>query len=639
MRAFVAILAVLAASVQASGSVFEVPLACEGEYTVDQTWTTTFDLGLGFTEISNIYIDWSGSITAELVDGYPFVLDGQFVAKLYDSESENFCGSTRVQTGADTYPFPKPFDLLSVFSDPGWAPLLDGRGTIEIGFWGVTRPMDLITLEPPSGQITSATLVFEGTVNPLELVEPDGGEPIVAGATYTVRWIDFRDEPNCLGDYVLDYSIDDGQSWIHVDSNSVSNSCSYDWLVPAVDSNECLVRISDANDASIYDTSDAVFTISVGLQEARTITVDDDGPGDFSSIQAAIDDANDGDTIIVSDGTYTGAANRGIEFFGKAITVRSENGPDTCIVDCQQQDRGFFFQHGEDANAVLDGLTIENGREYFGGGINCQDSSPTIRNCIINANRAIWHISCDPMSGICIYSGAEGGGIYSGESSPLITNCIISNNTADSDGGGLRCYSRGEPSLSPILKNCIITGNQAAEYGDGLYGCLGEISNCTILNNVGHGLRHCGNRIKNCIIWGNADDLSKYTYATYSCIEDGDAGVGNISSDPCFADLNNGDYHLKSQGGRWNPNEERWTTDEVTSLCIDAGDSITPIGFEPFPNGGIVNMGAYGGTAEASKSYFGGPPCETIVAGDINGDCRVDYLDFRFIALHWLEGG
>jgi hypothetical protein len=48
-------------------------------------------------------------------------------------------------------------------------------------------------------------------------------------------------------------------------------------------------------------------------------------------------------------------------------------------------------------------------------------------------------------------------------------------------------------------------------------------------------------------------------------------------------------------------------------------------------------MGAYGGTAEAGKSYFGKPPCETIVAGDVNGDCEVDYLDFALMALHWME--
>jgi len=77
--------------------------------------------------------------------------------------------------------------------------------------------------------------------------------------------------------------------------------------------------------------------------------------------------------------------------------------------------------------------------------------------------------------------------------------------------------------------------------------------------------------------------------------------------------------------------------DDVTSPCIDAGNVMSPIGHEPFPNGGVINMGAYGGTAEASKSYFGSPPCETIVAGDISGDCKVDFLDFGLMAFHWLE--
>jgi hypothetical protein len=115
------------------------------------------------------------------------------------------------------------------------------------------------------------------------------------------------------------------------------------------------------------------------------------------------------------------------------------------------------------------------------------------------------------------------------------------------------------------------------------------------------------------------------------------SGAGNINVDPCFADLNNGDYHIKSQAGRWDANERRWTKDEVTSLCIDAGNLSSPIGLEPFPNGGLINMGAYGGTEQASKSYFGQPPCETIVAGDVNGDCIVNLVDFALIAFHWLE--
>ena len=114
-------------------------------------------------------------------------------------------------------------------------------------------------------------------------------------------------------------------------------------------------------------------------------------------------------------------------------------------------------------------------------------------------------------------------------------------------------------------------------------------------------------------------------------------GNGSIYVDPCFVDVEAGDYHLKSQAGRWEPNTQRWVLDDVTSPCIDAGDPMSPIGYEPFPNGGRINMGAYGGTAQASKSYFGKPPCEVIAAGDINGDCKINFKDYYFIALHWCE--
>ena len=77
---------------------------------------------------------------------------------------------------------------------------------------------------------------------------------------------------------------------------------------------------------------------------------------------------------------------------------------------------------------------------------------------------------------------------------------------------------------------------------------------------------------------------------------------GNIDIEPLFADPDNGDYHLKSQAGRWDPAGESWIMDELTSSCIDAGDPNSPVADEPEPNGGRINMGAYGGSAEASKS-------------------------------------
>jgi len=133
-------------------------------------------------------------------------------------------------------------------------------------------------------------------------------------------------------------------------------------------------------------------------------------------------------------------------------------------------------------------------------------------------------------------------------------------------------------------------------------------------------------------------------------------GQGNIAADPLFAtpgywdpngtenDPNDdfwvdGDYHLQSQAGRWHADDRTWVQDDATSPCIDAGHRNTALGLEPFPNGGVINIGAYGGTVEASRSYFGAEPCSTIMTGDINGDCKVDLQDLELLVSHWLWQG
>ena len=137
-----------------------------------------------------------------------------------------------------------------------------------------------------------------------------------------------------------------------------------------------------------------LLTSASATVHAKIIYVDDNGPADFSNIQAAIDDANDGDIIIVNPGTYTGDGNRDIDFKGKAITLRSTdpNDPnivDLTIIDCNHLGRGFFFHSGEDGNSILSGFTIMNGQAAIGGGIYCENQSgPTIANCVIKWNRA-----------------------------------------------------------------------------------------------------------------------------------------------------------------------------------------------------------------------------------------------------------
>jgi len=291
-----------------------------------------------------------------------------------------------------------------------------------------------------------------------------------------------------------------------------------------------------------------------------------------------------------------------------------------------------------------------------------------------------------PLVADCLFSenssAGSGGGIYNIQSNGTIMRCIFAGNSSSNNrGGGMFNFVS-----DVMLSNCVFSGNWAKRFGGAIENtvCEPTMMYCTISLNrageIGGGIR-CGYGsgvlLANSILWGNsAPEGSQiavdgtYEPATimvaYSAVMGGEDaihaepndslawGAGNIDCDPCFADLGYwdpngtledanddywvmGDYHLKSQAGRWDANEGRWVMDEVTSLCIDSGDPTSPVGLEPFPNGGRINMGAYGGTAEASKSYFGKAPCETIIAGDVNGDCKVDFLDFAIMAIHWLE--
>lgn len=223
------------------------------------------------------------------------------------------------------------------------------------------------------------------------------------------------------------------------------------------------------------------------------------------------------------------------------------------------------------------------------------------------------------------------------ESSSTLTNCIICGNSASWEGGGVVCYNK---SLTTIT-NCTIWGNSAGQSGGGVE-CL-DWSSSTVTNSI---------------IWRNSapkgrdlsvQDAASTLTITYSNVADGQTGVsvdggstldwgaGNIEADPFFVNPEYNNFHLMSQASRWDTESQTWVQDEVTSPCIDAGDPMSPIGLESFPNGGFVNMGAYGGTPEASKSFFGEPICNSIVAGDINGDCKVDRADFDIMILHWTD--
>ncbi|MHC4394631.1 MAG: LamG domain-containing protein [Planctomycetota bacterium] len=107
-------------------------------------------------------------------------------------------------------------------------------------------------------------------------------------------------------------------------------------------------------------------------------------------------------------------------------------------------------------------------------------------------------------------------------------------------------------------------------------------------------------------------------------------GLAGREFEPLFADPNNDDYHLLSERGRYWPVHDVWVLDDVSSPCIDGGNPNVDPSNEPTPNGGRINMGAYGNTAYASMSKW-------LIASDINLDGVVNLVDFAILAQDWLE--
>jgi len=205
---------------------------------------------------------------------------------------------------------------------------------------------------------------------------------------------------------------------------------------------------------------DSPQVVEVNLYVGGMIQV----PKDYGTIQAAINAAGDTcEVVVVADGVYRGDGNRDIDFLGKSIMVRSENGPENCIIDCEGTHRGFYFNRGEDHNSILEGFTVIDGFADWGGGIYCQQSSPTLNNCRVKGNEAgrgggLYNNNSHPILTCCSFESnlADwGGGVYNDNSNPELDHCTFNENWADSQGGGILNENFSRPIVSDLTPNYV----------------------------------------------------------------------------------------------------------------------------------------------------------------------------------------
>lgn len=403
----------------------------------------------------------------------------------------------------------------------------------------------------------------------------------------------------------------------------------------------------------------ALILLISGMAVAADLHV----PAEYATIQNAIDAAVHGDAIIIADGTYTGDGNRDLETGGKMISIRSQNGPKNCTIDCQgsEKDPHRAFNFDPDTatrNTVIWGLTIINGYEYFGGAVRIYNAHPTFENCVFTGNTATGNggaisasgSDCEPLFTGCRFTentaATRGGAAYLGgytygtDGDPVFTDCIVVGNNSGGSGGAFYC---GEISR-PEFHNCLIMENTADNRGGGFYLNVSYpiVRNCTIVNNVAlslgggfytWGLKSGGGSVLNSIIWGNAPDsfyeiLFSEPSVSHCDVEGGHWGTNNIDADPLFVSGLDGDHYLSQVDAGQAEDSPCVNTgsDAAENLCFEVrGEEEVCYGelatrSDHVIDTGTVDMGYHYGPASALPPVSGWSWENT---GELDGALRV----------------
>ncbi len=288
-------------------------------------------------------------------------------------------------------------------------------------------------------------------------------------------------------------------------------------------------------------------------------------------------------------------------------TIRIE---DNRVVDNLAGKGAGINVSGRQANVLRNLVEGNISHNDHGGGIYVATDTTLVQDNVIRSN----------VVGATAGYGWGGGIIIAGAGADLRGNLITDNYTPSAGSGVF--WDEG---ATGTMVNDLVVANQcpednrsaAAIYVDGGPGgpSLVEIRNITIADHVCPDTAPDGAAIfieagssitiSNAILWNNTREFATSTGGTYSILYSitQASGTGNILSDPHFTDAAAGDYHVRSMQGRYTPGG--WVVDAINSPAIDAGDPTADYSLESQPNGGRINLGAYGNTAEASQSGSG----------------------------------